>query len=74
MAKSPLIDDDGGEISRNGYWYLTQLKKFAESIGIPSSKRQRKDELENSILVFPANGTCGVSDGASTPRDRRQGR
>ena len=30
----------------NGYWYLDQLKNFAERIGIPPAKKLRKDELE----------------------------
>jgi hypothetical protein len=30
----------------NGYWYLEQLKNFAERIGIPAAKKLRKDELE----------------------------
>src|SRR5207253_1319207 len=30
----------------NGYWYLDQLKDFAERIGIPAAKKLRKDEIE----------------------------
>ena len=30
----------------NGYWYATELKEFAEAIGIPSATKLRKDELE----------------------------
>jgi len=26
----------------NGYWYLDQLKNFAERIGIPAAKKLRK--------------------------------
>ena len=36
----------------NGYWYATELKKFAKTIGIPSVSRLRKDELEKAIKVF----------------------
>src|SRR5579864_73038 len=36
----------------NGYWYATELKEFAKTIGIPSASRLRKDELENAIKVF----------------------
>jgi hypothetical protein len=32
----------------NGYWYLEQLKNFAERIGIPAAKKLRKDELARS--------------------------
>jgi hypothetical protein len=36
----------------NGYWYATELKKFAKIIGIPSASRLRKDQLEKAITVF----------------------
>src|SRR6266851_5227912 len=36
----------------NGYWYATELKDFAERIGIPSARKLRKDELERPIKVF----------------------
>ncbi len=35
-----------------GYWYATELKKFAKTIGIPAAGRLRKDELEKAIKVF----------------------
>ncbi|HZS49099.1 MAG TPA: SAP domain-containing protein [Blastocatellia bacterium] len=41
----------------NGYWYATELKKFAEEIGIPSAARLRKDELEKAIIGFLNTGT-----------------
>jgi hypothetical protein len=44
----------------NGYWYLDQLKRFAERIGIPAAKRLRKDELEKAIVAFLERGK-GVS-------------
>src|SRR5258707_7986507 len=40
----------------NGYWYLDQLKNFAERIGIPAAKRLRKDELEKAIIAFLRTG------------------
>src|SRR5215831_17563171 len=40
----------------NGYWYLDQLKDFAERIGIPAAKKLRKDELEKAIVVFLRTG------------------
>jgi hypothetical protein len=40
----------------NGYWYTTELKQFAEAIGIPSAKRLRKDELERAIKLFLTTG------------------
>jgi len=33
----------------NGYWYATELKEFAETIGIPFANKLRKDELETAI-------------------------
>jgi SAP domain-containing protein len=36
----------------NGYWYATEIKRFAQDIGIPSVSRLRKDELEQAIKVF----------------------
>src|SRR6266516_1501708 len=40
----------------NGYWYLDQLKNFAERIGIPAAKKLRKDELEKAIVMFLRTG------------------
>ena len=44
----------------NGYWYLDQLKNFAECVGIPAAKKLRKDELENAIVVFLRTGNAAV--------------
>ena len=40
----------------NGYWYATELKKFAETIGLPSAGKLRKDELEKAIKLFLKTG------------------
>jgi hypothetical protein len=40
----------------NGYWYATELKEFAELIGIPSAAKLRKDELEKAIRFHLATG------------------
>jgi hypothetical protein len=40
----------------NGYWYATELKKFADTIGIPRASRLRKDELEQAIKLFIGTG------------------
>src|SRR4029453_12611051 len=40
----------------NGYWYATELKEFAERIGIPSANKLRKDELERAIKLFLKTG------------------
>jgi len=39
-----------------GYWYATDLKRFADSIGIPSANKLRKDELEKAITSFLRSG------------------
>ena len=44
----------------NGYWYLDQLKSFAERIRIPSAKKLRKDELEKAILAFLRTGDAAL--------------
>ncbi len=36
----------------HGYWYATELKEFADTIGIPSANKLRKDELEKAITAF----------------------
>jgi len=41
----------------NGYWYATELRTFAEAIGIPSAGKLRKDELEKAIISFLGTGT-----------------
>ena len=40
----------------NGYWYATALKEFAETIGIPSASKLRKDEMEKAIKLFFKTG------------------
>ncbi len=44
----------------NGYWYATQIKDFAERIGIPHSNKLRKDELEKSIKLFLQTGKVAL--------------
>jgi len=40
----------------NGYWYATEIKSFAKSIGIAHSGKLRKDELEEMIRQFLKTG------------------
>src|ERR1043165_4178166 len=40
----------------HGYWYATEIKKFARSLGLPSAHKLRKDELEKAIRHFLAHG------------------
>lgn len=51
LAKSMTITQ-----FENGYWYATELKRFADAIGIPSANRLRKDELEKVIISFLKTG------------------
>ena len=44
----------------NGYWYLDQLKNFAERIGIPAANKLRKDELERAIVAFLRTGNAAL--------------
>jgi hypothetical protein len=44
----------------NGYWYLHQLKAFADRVGIPSAGKLRKDELEKAIVTFLRTGKAAL--------------
>jgi len=44
----------------NGYWYVNELKDFAERIGIPAASRLRKDELERAIVAFLRTGKTAL--------------
>jgi len=35
-----------------GYWYATELTRFATELGIPHATRLRKNELEHAIEAF----------------------
>jgi hypothetical protein len=40
----------------HGYWYATEIKRFAQSLGVPAAHRLRKDELEKAIRHFLVHG------------------
>src|SRR5215469_7274513 len=40
----------------NGYWYALELAEFAESIGVPSARKLRKDEIERAVRIFLRTG------------------
>jgi hypothetical protein len=40
----------------HGYWYATEIKRFAQSLGLPSAHKLRKDELEKAIRRYFAHG------------------
>jgi hypothetical protein len=44
----------------NGYWYVDQLKNFAQRIGIPAAEKLRKDELEKAIVAFLRTGKAAL--------------
>ena len=44
----------------SGYWYVDQLREFAERIGIPAAKKLRKDELEKAITTFLRTGNAAL--------------
>ena len=46
----------------HGYWYASELKSFAKSIGIPDTNRLRKDELEHRIKRFLKTGKVDVTE------------
>jgi len=41
---------------RHGYWYATELKQFADRLGIRSATGLRKDQLERAIERFLQTG------------------
>ena len=44
----------------NKYWYASELKKLAKSIGILNTGKLRKDELEEIILKYLKTGTLNI--------------
>ena len=44
----------------NGYWYATEVRAFAVSLGIPSANKLRKDELERAVLEYLRTGTAAL--------------
>jgi hypothetical protein len=44
----------------NGYWYLHELKAYADGVGIPSAGKLRKDELEKAIVAFLRTGRTAM--------------
>lgn len=45
----------------NGYWYATELKAFALSLGVPSGGKLRKDQLEREIRRFFRSGSVSAA-------------
>jgi hypothetical protein len=59
-AKSKLSKNMTVAEFDNGYWYATEIKGFADEIGIPHSNKLRKDELQKSIKVFLRTGKIAL--------------
>lgn len=51
LSKKMTVD----EFDR-GYWYAMELKEFAKELGIASTAKLRKDEIEKAIRGFLAGG------------------
>ena len=56
VAKSKLSKKMTLRQFDHGYWYATEIKRFAQSLGLPSAHKLRKDELEKAIRHFLAHG------------------
>jgi len=52
----------------HGYWYATEIKTFAQSLGVPGAGKLRKDELEKAIRHFLAHGTVAIPTKRSLSR------
>lgn len=59
--KNKLSKSMTTEEFENGYWYATEVKAFAEDIGIPSASKLRKDELEDLIQLYLKTGEVQAS-------------
>ena len=56
----------------NGYWYATDLKAFADSVGFRATNALRKDELEKAIKRFLQTGTVASPTRRNlSPRGKR---
>lgn len=40
----------------NGYWYASELRNFAITVGVPAARKLRKDELETAVRHFIRTG------------------
>jgi hypothetical protein len=47
----------------NGYWYATELKAFAEELGVPRAAQLRKNELEAAIKRALRTGEVRAAPG-----------
>jgi hypothetical protein len=54
--KTRLSKSMSEEQFENGYWYATEIKSFADEIGIPFASKLRKDEIEALIKHYLRTG------------------
>jgi SAP domain-containing new25 len=54
----------------HGYWYATELKAFAKRLGIPSTGKLRKDQLEQAIKRVLRSGKV-VPPAVASPKGPR---
>ena len=52
----------------HGYWYATEIRAFAKSLGVHRLSGLRKDELEDLIRSFLRTGELGPVPVRATPR------
>ena len=76
MARTPPAQITPREFE-NRYWYLDELKQFAQRIGVPAATRLRKEELERAIVRFLRTGTAALPTRRSLrktgPKDLERG-
>ncbi len=53
-----------------GYWYATEIKRFAKKIGFRSVSKLRKDELENLIKYFLRTGKIETAARSTKPKSK----
>ncbi len=47
----------------NGYWYATELKAFADQLGVPRAGQLRKNELEAAVKQVLRTGKVSAAPG-----------
>src|SRR5262245_55040689 len=51
----------------NGYWYATELKAFADKLGVPHAGQLRKNELETAVKQVLRTGEVRAAPGRPRP-------
>jgi SAP domain-containing new25 len=77
MRRAALTKSMTEEAFDNGYWYAVELREFAITLGIPSSSKLRKDQLEAAILQILREGkrtlVANPKQSGQGPRDVDRG-